>query len=219
MSDAISLRYYTFSNNEVDELILSWLNLMSISDIDRFFWDYPGDTDYSLSGYGLGRGVASRIVAVRKKTGVFTSIQQVFAINGIGEDKLNDMRTQAKEAIALAEYKDLQRDPKILWRALLLKGSGMTLDYFIQHLIKPQLDRSLRGGSEFGKMTATLSIPFIGLARIVGGVQDSIASFTRIRVEPWGFSVHSNRYLWRLNVEGSDCKELKFTVSRDLWRS
>ncbi|MCK5002569.1 MAG: helix-hairpin-helix domain-containing protein [Gammaproteobacteria bacterium] len=219
MSDSVFLHRYQFSNNELDELILSWFNLMSLADIDRFFWDYPGETDYSMSGYGLGRAIAQRIVTMRKNIGAFTSMQQILAINGIGKDKISDMRTQAKEAIALAEYKNIQRDPEMLWRALLLKGSGMTLNYFIQHLIKPQLELSIRDVSGYGKIKTTISIPFIGLARIVEGAQDSVTSFIRIRVEPWAFAVHSNKYLWKLSAEGYDHKDMKFTVSRDPWHS
>lgn len=188
---------------EVDALVLGWLNSLSDRDMDAFFWDYPGIFGYSSAGYGLGLKTARRIVRQRQKRsgGRFNDIQQVAVVQGVGDDKLNDMRVQAREAMALAEYRGIPHEPLGLWQALSAVGSGTSLKHVLAGILR-SLSLRRPGPFKAARMKINVTTPFVALARKPGEPdRDAVAAFTRVRVEPWAFAVHEPEYCWNLNVE------------------
>lgn len=196
-----------FSAKEVDTLVLAWLNWLSVTAMDQFFWDYPGPFDYSRTGYGLGRDTARRIIQARSKSiNGFKSITDVTNIAGVGPDKMNDMRIQAREALALADYRSIPLEPTKLWEMLSKEGPGVSLSEIIEQL-KKALKISAGYLNKTVKAETTqvlLKIPFIALAWVQNGEsqsQVSVDQFVRVRFQPWAFAVHNSNCLWSLNMK------------------
>lgn len=196
-----------FSTKEVDTLVLAWLNWLSVTAMDQFFWDYPGPFGYSRSGYGLGRDTARRIIQARSKSiNGFKSIMDVTNIAGVGPDKMNDMRIQAREALALADYHSISHEPAKLWEMLFKEGPGVPLPMVVEQL-KRALEISAGYLNKTVKVETTqvlLKIPFIALAWVQNGEsqsQVSVDQFVRVRFQPWAFAVHSSNCLWSLNMK------------------
>ncbi|MCK4783041.1 MAG: hypothetical protein KAV87_04770 [Desulfobacteraceae bacterium] len=201
------MRKLEFSTEEVDTLVLAWLNRLSAVDMDRFFWDYPGPFDYSQTGYGLGRDTARRIVEARSDSiDGLRNITDVMNVKGVGSDKMNDMRIQAREALALARYHTTPHEPVTLWKMLLREGSGMPLSGVIAQLKKALKISTNHLNKTVGAETTQvlLKIPFVALAWVQNEeneIQVSIDQFIRVRIKPWAFAVHDSNYLWSLNMK------------------
>lgn len=204
---SIALRKFEFNAEDVDNLVLAWLNRLSATEVDQFFWDYPGTFGYSETGYGLGLTTARRITEKRSRSiNGFRSIRDIINVPGVGPDKINDMRIQAREALALAEYHSIPYEPVKLWKMLFEEGPGVPLSQVIEQL-KKALKMSTDYISKTVKSETTqflLKMPFIALTRVhneENQIQVSADQFIRTRIQPWAFAVHSSNYVWSLNMK------------------
>jgi hypothetical protein len=196
------LRNLVFEAHEVDNLVLAWLNRLSAPQIDGFFWDYTGPFGYSQVGYGLGAVVASRIARLRAALpDGFRHISTVENMPGIGPDKIDDMRVQAREALALAVYRGIEPDPDVLWERLYQEGPGIPLSRLLAYL-----KRYFRSAGYSHTITQVLlEVPFVALA-LVDDAKKRVPAprqFLRIRTQPWAFVVHPAENWWKLSVEST----------------
>lgn len=76
-------------SSETEQKVIDFLNLVkSAEEISNSIIDDPKN---GKDGTAIGLKSADRIIAHRKKSGEFKNLDEVLAISGIGEDKVNDL--------------------------------------------------------------------------------------------------------------------------------
>ena len=199
-------------HREADSIAIAWLNMLSAEQIDRFLWDYPRLHGCSPSGYGLGKATARRLVEARRQLPAgFQTIEEVRAVPGVGEDKVADLRMQAKEAIALGRYENLPTDPLKLWIRLLTKGPGRPLIRLLRS-VQLQLRRTIAGWWEASSVD--LRIPYVALAIQPPAANPDVSQFTRVRIDPWAFGVHQKKDVWLLCMKREPRNTYKINLVR-----
>ena len=201
----MSLRGFSPTRNEVDTLVLAWLNQMDTVEIDDFFWDYPAPTGYSANGYGIGRATARQIVAHRNNNTnrKFVTLDEVRNIRGVGNDKIADMRIQAREALAVAAYRGKHYEPAQLRKILGNIGPGLPLFRVVEKFkweLSQLLSQQKKGFYVKIIGTASIKIPFVALVPADIGSNETSA-YPRVRIEPWAFAAHDKKYFCILEIE------------------
>ena len=196
---------------DINKLLVGWLNILDAHQICNFFWDYPY-LGYArrAAGYGIRAHVANNIIKARqkRKEGLFSNIEEVDAVFGMGNETMTDIRFQAKEALSLAKYFGLKHEPKQLWQELLKVGPGKHLKAICKYFIL--LQREIVEGK---RMSSSVNIPFIPLMPPFYK-RNRIEDFVRVRVEAWAFWVYPKEYHWEMSLEVNSNGSYKADISK-----
>ena len=203
---------FTPSEQDAKDLVLAWMNRLSVSELQHQLWDYPGDRDYGSPGYGVGEVVARRIVLQRTQPNTsLASTEDLLSIPGFGPEKLEDVLLQASEAIALSRYlRSSSDDPLYLWYRLQRNGPGLplvtvarTVVAHASNLIDVRVEDT----------ALDFHVPVVALERRRrASTPHSIADFPRVRVEPWAFAVHRPHSVWTLQYSLRRGRTVRLTI-------
>ena len=206
------LKNYNPDNESINNLVVEWMNILNPTQMDEFFWDYPGYHGHSSSGYGLGLVTARKIVNYRNKVpGDIKDMREIRKISGVGPDKVEDFLTQAREALSLAVWKSLSPDPYRIYLLLMKEGSGVALNK-VYKAVRERLTKLSKSLTDF-----TVEIPFIALVHNTGSVNMKYRTqdqFPRIRTQPWAFVAHKREYRWMMTIKIERMKRVSMSVER-----